>query len=624
MSIDDELATFERRMQIDRQRIPIEEEARKAQAGGDLARAAALWTRSLDLARGAGDDVSRWYVEGQLADVLIKSGQIEQAKQLLESSLRAGNDIPFAHSLLTDIYMERGAFDDAFRVRHDAWRSISKRAERNGMPPIDPSPQIVAFAKWWKATGSDRPIALAEGWAEEVQSRAARFAVRHERGQFLEKHEATGAALALYLELIRQGTRHDATYTRAMILLDRAKRSDEALTLARAIAGLGLSASLEEQARKRIARLETKAETRSGASARDPKQPKPVVPAFSVRSGESALVWRQVEIKGGVSSIVTIPTGVYATGGTQPALWWIASDAREPTRLRSIEKRARLHLSQGAALVTDDGTVKDGRARVEVLGEGWSTIASIELPGVTSEVAPASWGIAIGCRAGGLYAVGWDGVIRWRFDVPESSESSPFGRACPYFVSSAAADGTVVFSSYAEVAAVTGQGRVAWTWRIPAPRSVGGLIVAMPVSVSAICATREGGAWIGTQDGGVFHLNGQGKQSWSTNVGGNVSQLVLDHEDRLAAIGHSGGIAVVGARGDVSTIVESKHWPRVVRSPDGRSFATIEGKLMNLFAGGARSSTVVEFSRSIVDAAFTAEHLVVAAGKVIMFEVPRG
>src|SRR5690606_8147901 len=146
-------------------------------------------------------------------------------------------------------------------------------------------------------------------------------------------------------------------------------------------------------------------------------------------------------------------------------------------------------------------------------------------------------------------------VIRWRFDVPESSEPSPFGRACPYFVSSAAPDGTVVFSSYAEVVAVTGQGRVAWTWRIPAPRSIGGLIVVMPVSVSAVCATREGGAWIGSQDGGIFHVNGQGMLTWSTNVGGNVSQLVLDREDRLAAIGHSGGISVIGARGDVSTIV---------------------------------------------------------------------
>src|ERR1044071_8555939 len=129
-------------MHLDHQRLPIEEKARRAQADGDLARAAALWTQSLDLARRGGEDMSRWYVEGQLADVLIKSGQIEEAKHLLEVSLRAGNDLPFAHSLLTDIYMEQGAFDDAFRVRHKAWQSVSKRAERNGMPQFDPSALI--------------------------------------------------------------------------------------------------------------------------------------------------------------------------------------------------------------------------------------------------------------------------------------------------------------------------------------------------------------------------------------------------------------------------------------------------------------------------------------------------
>ncbi len=624
MSVDRDLEAFERRMQLDRQRLPIEEEARQAQAGGDLARAAALWTRSLDLARQGGDDVSRWYVEGQLADVLIKCGRVDEAMQLLEASVRAGNDLPFAHSLLIDIYMERRAFDDAFCVRHGSWQSISKRAERNGMPPIDPSAQIVGFAKWWKATGSDRPIALAEKWAEEAQARGAWFAVRHERAQFLEKQDAAAAALELYLALVLQGSKHDATYTRAMILLERAKRSDESLALARAIPGLGLSASLEEQARKRVARLETKGQTRSASTARGPKQPKAVVPAFSIRSGDPALRWSQVEIKGGVSSIIPIPTGVYVTGGTEPALWWIASGATEPTRLRPIAKRTRLHLSHGAALVTDEGTVKEGRARVEVLGTDWSTIATIDLPGVTSEVTPTSWGIAIGCRSGGLYAVGWDGVMRWRFDVPERADASPFGAACPYFVSSAAADGTVVFSSYADVYALTAQGRVAWAWRLPSPQSIGGLIsVSMPVSVSAIGATREGGVWIGSQDGGVFHLNAHGKLVWSTNAGGNVSQLVLDHEDRLLAIGHSGGIAVTGAHGSLTTVVESRRWPRVVRSADGRWFVTTEGKVLSLLDGTGRPHAVVELSRSISDAAITAEHIVVAAGKLVFLEVPR-
>lgn len=101
------------------------------------------------------------------------------------------------------------------------------------------------------------------------------------------------------------------------------------------------------------------------------------------------------------------------------------------------------------------------------------------------------------------------------------------------------------------------------------------------------------------------------------NVGGNVSQLLLDHEDNLAAIGHSGGVAVVGAHGALTSIVESKHWPRVARSSDGRCLVATEDKVLNIFDGTGHRATVVEFSRTISDAAVTAEHIVIAAGKLV-------
>src|SRR5690606_29974881 len=143
------------------------------------------------------------------------------AKDVLEQSIQSGSDIPFAHSLLVDIYMGEHAFEAAFRVQHSSWRSTSERAQRNGMPPIDPPPQIIAFAKWWKDTKSEKPIDLAEKWAEETKARDALFAVRHERARFLEEEGAEAAALELYLSLVQQGSTIDSTFTRAMILLDR-------------------------------------------------------------------------------------------------------------------------------------------------------------------------------------------------------------------------------------------------------------------------------------------------------------------------------------------------------------------------------------------------------------------
>jgi len=572
--------------------------------------------------------MSCWYVEGQLADALLEAGETGEAKRVLEESIAAGNDIPFAHSLLVNLYLEAGTFADAYRIRRDSWRSSSERAQRNGMPALDPSIQIVGVAKWWKSTGSEVPLKYAETWAEEAKSRDAWLAVRHERGLFLEKQEHDAAALALYLDLIQQRTKHDATYTRAMVLLDRADREDETLALARTILGLGLSATLEERARKRIARDENKAvEVGAGSAKRGTKKPKAIVPAFSIRSGESSLAWiGQVEIKGGISSIVTTHDGALATGGTEPGLWWIANGNAEPARLRSTSKRTRVYCGRRSALVTDDGTVSNGSARIELLDDTWTTTASLDLPGVTSEVAVAAWGLAIGCRAGGLYALGWDGAPLWHFDMPEAedSESSAFGRACPYLVSSVPERGHVVFSSYGDVYAVSEHGGKAWTWELPPPPAIvsGFLSIQMSASsVSAVQVTRDGGAWLASQNGDVYRLDGQGRNIWRGSVGANTATLITDQEDRLVAVGHSDGIALLNSSGTLTAVVGSKRWPRLVRSPDGLAYLATEGKLLHVLDAAGRVRAVVEFSRAISDAGFAGPRLVVAAGKLVTFDM---
>lgn len=625
--MDESLDELLRRSELDQQRHGIEEKARAARERGDLAQAATLWRASLDLAQRAGDGFTQGYVEGQLADVLIEAGQTHAAKQVLEASLAAGNFIPFASSLLTDLYMEEGAFEDAFRVQRRSWILSAERVHGNGMPMPDPTPQIVSFAKWWKDSGAEAPIILAENWAQEAQSREAWFAVRHERAQWLEKGDSTAAALELYLELIREGTRHDATYTRAMVLLDRAKRTQESLDLARAALGIGLSASLEEQARKRIARLEKKgAEPATRGARAGARASKSLVPAFSVRTGERNLRWvGQVEITGGISTMVATPEGVFIMGGTEFGLWWSAGGTTEALRLRAIPKRTQLFLGQAAALVSDEGKVSEGAARVEIVGQDWTTAASFSLPGVTSEVAQTSWGLAIGCRTGSLYALDWSGHLRWRFDLPQDPDASAYGRACPYLVSNAETDG-VVFSTHGEVYALNVRGEVGWKWQVPAhsTQHVDGPISVIMTggdSVSALQATRDGGALIASMSGDVYRVNGKGKVVWSIAIGHNTSQLLTDEQDQLVAVAHARGVNFVDGSRRQSTVMASQRWLRVARSLDGQTTLVREGKLLHVLDASGRESSVVEFSRPISEAAFVGSRIVVAAGKLISFEV---
>lgn len=624
----DEFEELQRRIEFDRQRRPLEEQARQAQERGDLEQSAALWRQSRDLAIRGGDEISRWYVEGQLADVLIKANQVPQATQLLEASVAAGNDVPFAHRLLVELCMQQRRYADACRIQRNSWRSISARAQANGMPPIDPSPQIISFANWWKDTDSADPISLAEQWADEAGARGAWFAVRHERAAMLERRDEGGAALDLYLDLIQQGSKHEATYARAMLLLERAKRGEEALALARSIAGLGLSASLEEQARKRILKLETKTLEKRSPRRKQASAPKAQVPPFTIRTGEAWLRWLgQVEVKGGVSSVISAEKGAFATGGTPPGIWRIeegTEGAQTAVYLRAIDKRSRLYLDRGSVLITDEGTVNDGSARIELVAADWTTAATVTLPGVTSEVAVTTWGVAVGCRAGGLYAVGWDGLVRWRFELPtQSADDTPFGRACPYYVSSARDSGRVVFSSYAKVFAVTDDGALAWQWNVPPPpaHQLRALVsFQLPTaSVSSITATRDGGAWVGTQAGGVFRLDGQGRVVWTTQVGANTAQLVAGEQDRLVAITHAGGVAMVDASGSLQTVVASKRCTTLSRSPDGQLLLVSEGKLLQVLDNGGEVRAAVEFARPILGVGFVRSSIVVAAGKLETF-----
>jgi tetratricopeptide (TPR) repeat protein len=627
--MEDELASLLRRAELDERRHRVEAAAQDARARGESAESVRLWRQVLEIASEARDDDTKWYVEGRLADALVDAGQNEDAKSLLEASLASGNWYPNASVALMRLYMEQGAYRDGFRIQRNMWLRDVERARTQGRPPSVPAILMASFAKWWKETGSIEPISLAEQWAQEAKSREGWFLVRHERAQWMEKHDEVVSALSLYLELVESGTRHDATYTRAMILLDRMKRTDESLALAHKILSLGLSASLEEQARKRIVRLEEKADKSVGkkGTKRGSQASKPPVPAFTVRSGDSALRWvGQLQITGGMSSIYATPTGVFAMGGTAPGLWWIDGGTAEPVYLRSIPKRTSLHIGQATALVSDEGTVSKGASRVEMLGDGWDTIGSFDLPGVTSEIAQTSWGIAIGCRAGSLYALDWSGHLRWRFDMPETSEPSPFGERCPYYVSGLPREESVVFSSHGDVYSLNARGELAWKWRVPATAHVIGdgamsISVGFPPSVSALQATRDGGAWIASREGGIYRVDGHGTLVSSFVVGHNTWQLLTDEDGKLVALRHSKGVSVALEDGTFANVVEWTSKQGVARSPDGRMILVTEDRLLRVLDAAGRAFAVVEFSKSITEAGFVGPRIVVGAGKLVAFEV---
>jgi hypothetical protein len=138
--------------------------------------------------------------------------------------------------------------------------------------------------------------------------------------------------------------------------------------------------------------------------------------------------------------------------------------------------------------------------------------------------------------------------------------------------------------------------------------------------VASLKATRDGGAWVASQAGGLYRLSGRGQATTWSPVGGNTSQLITDDADRLVAVAHSGGAALARGDGKLIQVRDLSGWQRLVRSPDGNMTIAIEGKSLRLLDRNGELMSVVEFSRSVSEAAFIGSKVVVAAGKLVSFE----
>src|SRR5207253_713997 len=104
--------------------------------------------------------------------------------------------------------------------------------------------------------------------------------------------------------------------------------------------------------------------------------------------------------------------------------------------------------------------------------------------------------------------------------------------------------------------------------------------------VSAVQATREGGAWVASQAGELYRLDGRGQVVTKLETGRNTSQLLTDDEGRLVAFAQSGSIAFLRADGGGTMIFNTDSWPQLHRSADGVIVLATEGKILRIFRPG--------------------------------------
>lgn len=598
----------------------LTDEALAAVAGGDLGRAEQLYVRAL--ARVDPSDTEElWFVQGRYADLLLKLGRKAEAKELLESSLRVGTDLPASMWPLLEIYLEEEDWQSAEGMLRSIHRRDLEWAAGAGRERPTPDLQILTLAKAGPGADASEPIERAARWADEVHRRDLFLAVGHQRGLLLERTDVT-AAIGEYARLIDAGSAHEPTFVRMMVLLPRQKRYLQAVAVAEKALTIGASARLEQSARKKLQSLAARVQPREpvGGPVRAGKQ---VLPPFVLRRGGDYLTWcGPVAVKGTAKTVWADRAGdtFVLTTGAGAALWRLDADLSVSKVPLAVSSPSSLLLTGGRALVTRRGRVAQGSSLIQMLGPDWSITRSYELPAIHTEIAQCSWGLAAGCRNGALYALNWGGELRWTYRVSEVEGASP------WFVRASHAHERVVLSSWSDVRCLERDGFVAWSWGAPQGRSVvkeEGFTITMEISgannVRALDATRDGGAFI-LASGVITRLDGKGK-IMHTIEAPEQAGMVISREDELLAITSFDGLRFVDSNGrPIATFVHPR-WISPVWSDERQLLAAYSDRSLWIFGRKGQLRAEVEFTGNITDVAWSTAGLLVAAGKLAALEL---
>jgi len=241
--------------------------------------------------------------------------------------------------MLVRILLEGQERADAETTLRQAFGQTEAVAERQGRGKATPHEYIETLGNAGVRARALEPIERAERWARELGANELVFAVAHMRGELAEQNGEIEGAIAEYVRLVESGSHCEATFTRAMILLERTKQYSEALTIARRSLQIHGSAALEQRTRGRIQRLE------GHLAPRGAKRAKTAVPPFLLRGGADLLEYlRDLQVSGGVKQLLQLGDGGLAvlSSGPHPAIWVAPADLDGARRVRDAPPRSEL------------------------------------------------------------------------------------------------------------------------------------------------------------------------------------------------------------------------------------------------------------------------------------------
>ena len=580
---------------------------------------------------------SRQHTEEPLGMSLIALGRVSEAEFLVSRHHASGRFSALTHPL-ADVYAARRQWDRIEALYRAAYAAAStKRATGE---PLNPRSSVFAVAR----VDDDEPLTidLAERWARELGDPTLANEIAHQRGLQAERRGDITAAIGHYAALGAARSRFEPTHERLLALLEDEGRYSEALTHARSVMDMGLSARLTVSTRRRIERLERLISGKRAAPRGKEEPP------FLIRHGEPVAWQRLADLGGRVRQVDDLDGVVTVVSGSPDRAVWQAQAGGSLTRMAGLDPSDQVIAGPFGGWLVLRSERTDGGQLTHVRVGARSGAATI--PGSITDAVVAPWGMAV-ATPGGL--IGFDHQLanQWQVDghsgqgqvfaTPQGLCRAVRREAGPLEVESLAPDGQQLWTWEAPAEADD------WPWRGPvddwylrarAARALGvdaadagaawrrtasiyGQMskaerssIAAPLRAYEIIAAGFDG-WATTRllaptsSGGVVvgvgprlaGINGHGHLDWSTTSPNPADAVVLDSEGSPVAASGRGGVLLYTELRPAAALAVSA--PGVRSIAHGSAICVVTSNSCSVVNARGELQHAVEFAQAIRGAA---------------------
>lgn len=434
---------------------------------GDLQTAEKFFESALRGARRGSDDFHFEFVLGRYSAFLVDTKQPDRALPLLEEAVGMGTTIPATWRTYLDLVFQQGDLStllDLMERRREVLRSPQVTPAEEALADIQ---SLIRYAGRAERGGdidfglgiARHAVELSEDWC----STDGRWLATGKLGHLLEKAGQTDGAIELWWSAFNAGSTDHVTINRLSMHLDRRKKFEEAIQVAKAGLERGLPANWEEKLRKRIDRCEAK------LTGRKRKE----IAAFSVRKRSDRLQHcYQLRVSPPIRSLRIVDNYARCLCNRKGASYLVDVDVETGVETRRVERLPQLSEvffapsghGLGVSLHRSTGARTTQITFLEPTGEVERDQALTE---TSSEVACHKDRWYVGCRDGYLYAFDLLGQPVWKWRTPKNPSSDAWANVdpFPYYVTTAGR--FAVVSSMGAIYAIDERGKCAWNTMVP-------------------------------------------------------------------------------------------------------------------------------------------------------------